>query len=104
MSEVQVQRQTVVEAVYRALGESQRRRVKQVQLLENQINDLLGTLHRLKHDLATEDPMERWGRGGHWERNGELQGYGGKLDMRLAVLAGIDHEIRALHEIRKVWL
>lgn len=104
MSEVQVQRQAVIEAVTRALGESQRRRVKQVQLLENQINDLLGTLHRLKREIGEEDPMDKWRRGNHWERNGELQGYGGKLDVRLAVLAGIDHEIRALHEIREVWL
>ena len=101
MSEVQSQRQATVEAVMRALGASQRRREKQVRLIENQIDDLMGTLHRLKHDLDAEDPAEKFGRGGHWERNGELQGYGGKLDMRLAVLAGIDHEIRALREIQE---
>ena len=62
MSEVQSQRQATVEAVMRALGASQRRREKQVRLIENQIDDLMGTLHRLKHDLAAEDPAEKFGR------------------------------------------
>ncbi len=57
-------------------------------------------LEHLEYLVEAERPDGRYGgRGHHWRENGELQGYGGKLDMRLAVLAGIDDEIRTLWKV-----
>ena len=107
MSEVQM---TDAEYAYARLGETiderlnnaYRRRERQVSVIHHHIRDLRSDLTRLKYQVQSEQPDGNYGqRSGHWQENGELQGYGGKLDMRLAVLAGIDDEIRSLHKVKQ---
>lgn len=106
MSEVQM---TNAEYAYARLGETiedrlnsaYRRRERQVQLIAQHINVLRHDLARLKQAVESEHPEGNYGqRSTHWQEHGELQGSGGKLDMRLAVLAGIDDEIRSLRKVQ----
>ena len=107
MSEVQM---TEAEYAYARLGETiedrlnnaYRRRERQVQQIVHHIKDLRHDLTRLKYEVESENPEGNYGqRSTHWQEHGALQGYGGKLDMRLAVLAGIDDEIRSLRKVQQ---
>ena len=93
------------ETIEQRLNDAYRRRELQVDLIVHHIKDLRHDLTRLKYQVESENPEGNYGqRSTHWQEHGELQGYGGKLDMRLAVLAGIDDEIRALRKVSNYYV
>ncbi len=92
------------ETIEERLNDAFRRRERQVGVIQHHIRDLKSDLERLEYQVEAEHPDGNYGQHGHhWQENGELQGYGGKLDMRLAVLAGIDDEIRTLRKINRMF-
>lgn len=93
------------ELIEQRLNDALRRRARQKSIIEHHIRDMQHDLRVLLDEVDSEDPTARYGnRGHHWQENGQLQGYGGKLDQRLAVLATMDDEIRSLRAIHEQYL
>ena len=93
------------ETIEQRLNDAYRRRERQVKLIVDHTASLRRQLTAIKHRVLSEHPEANYGqRSTHWQDDGELQGYGGKLDMRLAVLAGIDDEIRTLRKVSEYYV
>ena len=93
------------ETIEQRLNDAYRRRERQVKLIVDHTDALRRQLTAIKHHALAEHPEANYGqRSTHWQDNGELQGRGGKLDMHLAVLAGIDDEIRTLRKVNDYYV